>query len=114
MAICLHGEQRRECVAFRPRVDIPSRDAAADEVRAFEQFPDSESPVCNDVAAQFELVSVARATQVQFDNMAKILGSVGALHRTRSCCPSEDEPHFTARQEPRAGPHPLPGQISAA
>jgi hypothetical protein len=43
MAICLHGEQRSECVAFRPRVDltagIPSRDAAANTVRAFEAVP---------------------------------------------------------------------------
>jgi hypothetical protein len=50
MAICLLGEQRSECVAFRPGVDlaagIPSRDAAADPVRASNQFPDSESPVC--------------------------------------------------------------------
>ena len=43
MAICLDGEQRRESVAFRPRVDltagIPSRDAAANTVRAFEPVP---------------------------------------------------------------------------
>jgi hypothetical protein len=25
MAICLHGEQRRECVAFRPRIDLAAR-----------------------------------------------------------------------------------------
>jgi hypothetical protein len=49
MAICPHGEQRRECVAFGPRVDliaaIPSRDAAADAVRAFE--PRSKRPCRN-------------------------------------------------------------------
>ena len=49
MAICLNGEQRRECVAFGPRVDltagISSRDAAADAVRAFE--PRSKRPCRN-------------------------------------------------------------------
>jgi hypothetical protein len=49
MAICPHGEQRRECVALGPRVDliaaIPSRDAAADAVRAFE--PRSKRPCRN-------------------------------------------------------------------
>jgi hypothetical protein len=43
MTICLHGEQRRECVAFGPRVDltagIPSRDAAANAVSTFEPVP---------------------------------------------------------------------------
>ena len=82
MAICLDGEQRRECVAFRPRVDltagIPSRDAAADAVRAFEPVP-RQRIARHDVAAQFKLVRVARATQVQFDNMASTLGRVGCL-----------------------------------
>ena len=81
MAICLDGEQRRECVAFRPRVDltagIPSRDGAADAVRAFEPVPRQRIASLHDVAAQFKLVRVARSTQVQFDNMAGSLGRVG-------------------------------------
>ena len=83
MAICLDGEQSRECVAFRSRVDltagIPSRDAAADAVRAFEPVPGQRIASLHDVAAQFKLVRVARATQVQFDNMASALGRVGCL-----------------------------------
>ena len=50
MAICLDGEQRRECVAFRPRVI--SRPVFRPEMLPptrcvlSNQFPDSESPVC--------------------------------------------------------------------